>query len=162
MHFAYTGSIFWDEVNNLIDLIKDADFFGIDDIKEEGIKILASELSLSNAIEAYYLSDTYSSTLLKDKSRKFILDNFDVLSDTSAFLKLTTNSFKDILSNNSSTSCVEKIFEGFLRWIAADLERRKSCFIEIFELTQFCRIDAHKIIKIATNEKTLSGSLQHK
>ena len=150
-------------VNNLIDFIKDADFFRLDDIKDEAIQILVSNL-VSNplkSVEAYHLSDLCNSLLLKGSSQKTILQNIGIVSETSDFLKLDIESLKDILSSNPSICSTGKIFEGVLRWIVEDLEVRKSHLMDILRLIQFGCIDSNKIIKIATDGNILSGSVEH-
>ena len=160
--FSYTGIIFWNEVIDLFDLIKSADFLGIDEIKEEGIKVLASDLDPLQSIDAYHLSFICNNVLLKRKSQGTIFENFEIISETREFLKLDIDALKDILSNDPVIRCTEKIFEGILRWLVEDLDRRKLCLMDIFELIQCGSVDLNMIAKIASNGKILTESPQHK
>ena len=150
IQFAYTGSISWDNQENLIDLIKDADFLGLDDVKEEGFRILAEDLNPLKAVDAYNLSNICSSDLLKEKSQKTILQNFEIVSKTDDFLKLSIDSVEDILLSDPLIECTEKIFEGVLRWIVKTLEVRKSHLTELFGLIQVGYADSDMVIRIAT------------
>ena len=160
--FVYTGFICWDQVDNMLDIIKDADFLGIDDIKEEGIKILVSDLKPQDAINAYNLSDICNSRLLKEKSQKTTIENFEYVQKTDQFLKINIDSIKDILSSDPMIYCKEKIFEGVLRWIVEDANARKSYLMEIFGIIKFGHANSDMVIRILTNGKILTQSKQHK
>ena len=152
--FAYTGQIFWDDVTNFQDLILNADFFGLVDIKEEAIKIFAADhLGPLNALDAYHYSDIWSNSILKEKSQKTILQNFEAISKTEKFLKLNINSFKDILSSNPFTSCTQDMFDGILRWVDDDSAVRIMYLMDLFGLIQFGHADLHIMVKIATEYK---------
>ena len=160
--FAYTGSIAWGKVHNLVSMIEDADFLGLDDIKDQAIKILISNLDSKNAIDAYHLSNICGSILLKDKSQQVILQNFDIASNKDEFLNLDVASIKGILSTCSRIHCSEEIFEGILRWFVADLETRKSHLDDVLGLLDFDRFNDSKFIRITTNKNILTTSKEHK
>ena len=87
----------WNKVHNLVNMIKDADFLGLDDVKDQGIQFLLSNLDFHNALAAYHLSNLYCNILLKDTSQEFILQNFDIISETDEFINLDVVLIKDIL-----------------------------------------------------------------
>ena len=159
IQFAYTGSITWNEVQNMVSLIKDADFFGLDDIKEQGLKILSSCLDASNSLEAYHLSNILSISLLKKQCQQLIFQNFDIVSKSEEFIKLDFASVKDIFSHRR-IHCTEKIFEGILRWIVTDLEIRKLHVNDVLGLVDYTHFDSDKFIRIATNVSM--ASKEHK
>ena len=160
--FAYTGSISWDEVDNLLSFIKDADFLELDDVKDQGIKILMSNLDPQNALDAYHLSNICNSIILKNKSQEFILQNFDVVSASDEFQKLDIAIVKDILTTQPRNRCTQKIFEGILRWIVRDSEARKVYLSELFALLPFGLMNCKEVIRIATDEDILAIPLEHK
>ena len=162
IEFAYTGSISWKKIDNLPNFIRDADFLGIDDIKEEGIKILVSYLEPLEAVKAYHLSDICSNILLKEESYKVIFQNFGTVAETDDFLTLNIDSIKDILSSSYCIFPTEKIFRGVLKWIVKDIEVRKSHLKDIFELIECGRAHLDMILRISTDEKLLTESEQHK
>ena len=162
IEFAYTGSISWHKIDDLPNFIKDADFLGIDDIKEEGMKFLASNLSPLEAVKAYHLSEICSNVLLKEKSYKTIFQNFGTVAETDEFLKLNINSLKDILSSRYCIHPTEDKFKGILKWIIEDLEGRKSHLKEVFELINCGRADVNMVLRTATDGKILTDSAQHK
>ena len=159
--FAYTGYLSWDN-ENLLDLIKVADYLGIDALKEKGIKCLQSSLNPLQAIHAYHLSCTWNNTSLKKKSKKIILQNFEILSETNEFLNLNINLFKDILSNDFQIHPTEKIFEGIVKWILENIEERKLHLEDIFKLIHYGRADINMILRIIADKKLLTSSSQHK
>ena len=150
--FAYTGTISWDEVKDLHELIQDADFLGLVNLKEEAIKIFVAELDPLKAIEAYHLSKMWNSNFLKEESFKIILQHFELLSSTDEFLQLNIQCFKDLLSSNPFISCTDTLLKGILGWIMRDIEMRKMCLMEIFELIQFglFAADLKMIIRVTT------------
>lgn len=150
IEFAYTGFLCLEKVDNMLDFIRDADFLKIDDIKEEAIKIFLSHLNPLNAVEAYFLSSTYSSVLLKEESKKIILENFENVSKTNEFLKIEFDSLKEILTNNPKIECTEKIFEGVIRWIVQSLETRRKYLMDICGIIQFGNADINMVVRIAT------------
>ena len=153
----------WDKVHNLISLIKDADFLGLEDVKDEGIKILISNLDSQNALDAYHLSKICNNILLKHKTQILILQNFDIVSETDEFLNLDVTSLKDILFTCPRIHCTEKIFQGILRWITAGLEDRKSYLHDLFRLVYFAFIKPDNFTRIAaTNGSILTTSNEHK
>ena len=158
IEFAYTGFIMWKEVHNLISLIQDADFFGLEDLKDEGIKILISNLDSQNALDAYHLSKICNNILLKHKTQILILQNFDIVSETDEFLNLDVTSLKDILSTCPRIHYTEKFFEGILKWFAADLGTRKLHLNDIFGLVNVAFINPDKIRRVATNANILTTS----
>ena len=160
--YAYTGAIFWNEVDNLLDLIKVADYLDVNNLKEEAIKTLKSNLSPSDAIDAYHLSCIFNDISLKEISKDIILQNFEVVSETDKFLSLDFVPLKDILSNNSLIFWSEKILQGVLRWIVQDLELRKLYLMDIFGLIQFGHADFDVVLRNATDKNILTESVQHK
>ena len=150
--FAYTGTISWDEVKDLHELIQDADFLGLVNLKEEAIKIFAANLEPLKAIEAYHLSGIWNSNFLKEESFKIILQHFESISSTDEFLQLNIESFKDLLSSNPFISCTDTLLKGILGWIMRDIEMRKMCLMEILELIQFglFAADLKMIIRVTT------------
>ena len=156
--FAYTGSISWQMVSNVPDFIRDADYLGFDDLKEEGIKYLATNLHPLNAIEGYYLSDEWNSTLLKEASQNTIIKNFETLRENDGFLQLSMESLKDILSSVPFIYSSEKIFEGVLRWVVEDYEERKLHLMDLFQLIKVGYADSNMIHRIA--QKLFKGSKQ--
>ena len=140
-----------------MELIKTIDFFGLDDIKKEGIEIISRKLDTENAIEVYRFSDLYSNILLKEQSQTFILKNFEVVSKMKVFVNLDIDSLKDILSSNILLCGAEKMFAGVLRWIAEDFEQRKSNLMELCRLIRFGHADIMVVVRIATIENILTS-----
>ena len=153
LNFAYTGSIYWDVMENFFGFLKDANFFGLDEAKEEGIKILISDLNPLIAIEAYTLSREVNSASLKSKSKKVILENIEVISSTDDFSKLNFESLKDILSNIPPIDPTEKIIEGILKWIESDLSTRKSYLQDILGTIQIWLADINMVVRISLKHK---------
>ena len=153
LNFAYTGSIYWDVMENFFGFLKDANFFGLDEAKEEGIKILISDLNPLIAIEAYTLSREVNSASLKSKSKKVILENIEVISSTDDFSKLNFESLKDILSNIPPVDPTEKIIEGILKWIESDLSTRKSYLQDILGTIQIWLADINMVVRISLKHK---------
>ena len=148
--FAYTGTISWDAVENLEELIKDADFLGIIDIKEEAIKVFASDLDPLKAIETYNLSEMWNSSFLKEKCIKTVLKNFELVCSTDEFLQLNIELFKEILSSNSFISCTETFLKGILEWTMKDVDLRKICLTDILTLIGFGLFNADLSEGLAT------------
>ena len=159
IEFAYTGSIHWNKVCNWIDLIKDADFLGVEDLKEEALLVLPFHLNPLNALDAYDLSISWSESLIKRESQEIILKHFNIVSKTPEFLKLNFDSVKDILSSNPFINGSEKIFEGVLRWILTDLKERRPYLLDIFRLIQIGYADSSMVIN--TTDKCLARSVNH-
>ena len=143
-------------------MIKDADFLGIEDIKEEGIKILAYHLNSQEVVKAYHLSDLCNSSLLKEHCQRYILQNFEDISRSDEFLKLDVNSVKDIFKSDLINFCSIKAYKGVLRWLVADLEKRKPHLNDVLELIRIDRIDFREFSRMTTNENILTKSTDHK
>ena len=159
--FAYTGFLSWD-YENLLDLIKVADYLGIDALKEKGIQSLASNLNPLQAIQAYNLSCTWNHTLLKQKSKKIILQSVEVLSETEEFLNLDIDSLRDILSSDFLLHPTERIFKGILKWILENIEQRKSHLNDLLKLIDYGRADMDMVLRIIADGNMLTELWQHK
>ena len=97
--------------------------FGIDNIKEEGIKrILEYNLvDAESAVHAYTVAYLCSSFELNKMTENLIFKNFEIVSKTEQFLDLNIDALNNILLSNPSIYCT-KIFEGVLSWVFTDLE----------------------------------------
>ena len=133
----------------------------MDDLKENCIEFLTSSLNPDQAIHAYHLSCAWNHIPLKQNTKKNILQNFDILSETEDFLNLNIDSLKDILSNFLIHPS-EKIFKGILKWILKNIEERKVYLEDIFKLIHYGRADIDMIVRIVGDGKTLTASSQHK
>lgn len=153
LKFAYTGCISWKNVDNLFEFLKDADFLGLDDVREEGIKLFLPHVNQINAIEAYHFSERCRNKLLKQKCRQVILRDFAIISRTGEFLDLSSDALKDILSSDPFISCTQSKLKSILKWVERDLDSRRLHLMDIFGLINFGHADITTIIKMSGEHK---------
>ena len=160
INFVYSGCLTLNKVDELPRLIEDLAFLGMDDLKEAALQFLTLHLNPSNAVDAYILSDKMDSTLLRENSKKIILENFERSAESEAFLSFDSDLIKEILSCDPMIHCTKEIFHGILRWIVKNPEERNPFLMEIFGSIQMSPEDIMMISKVSTESKMLINSTQ--
>lgn len=144
--FAYTGVIIISE-ENVQALAKDADYLGLDDVKEECVNFLSSCIECDNFFEINRLAETLNSTSLAKICDKFMRDNFDDILQTNECLNLHFTHLRDLLSgNNLKLLSQEKVFNAVMRWMMHDINERKNLLGDLLSLVKLADLSADYII----------------
>ena len=144
--FAYTGQISISH-NNVKQLIYDADYLGINDVKEECAKFLKSSINLQNVLQIRHIAKTLHCMHLLEESNKIISANFVNISYTENYQNIAIEDLKDIITNDEL--CIPSeymLFEAVMRWLLHDIDERNVHVQELLELIQFHKLNAEYLI----------------
>lgn len=116
--FVYTGKIAFTN-ENAASLLKDADFFELNGVKDACMKFLRFNFDSSNIFETYRLGESLSGcNFLFEHSRTFIRQNLEIVSLTDDFVGLDFDLLENILSGmKDSYEYPEVMFEAIMRWV---------------------------------------------
>ncbi|KAM9838198.1 kelch-like protein 10 [Aulostomus maculatus] len=124
IEFAYTGCAPVTKAN-VLDLLKAADEFAVERLKEICISFLREMLCQKNCISIWKVAEHYNCSELQHRAHSFILDHFQEVVTYKEFLQLSAQDLSDFLKRD--TLCVKKesiVFEVILRWISHAPEDR--------------------------------------
>ena len=134
LEFIYTGEVEIDDEQTAKDLIIAADYLLLVCLKTTAGRFLEQRLVNTNCISTFYFAEKYHCEEPASKSKKFVLDNFTVVSESDEFLKLESQEVERWISNDEI--CVaneEDVLKIIENWIAHSESDRKSKFEELFQ-----------------------------
>lgn len=138
--FAYTGQITLTE-DNVQSLIRDADYLGLNDVKDECANFLETCIHFWNVIEIHYLAELLNCTSLQKKCIEFLNNYFLEVSLTDGYLELGFNLLSHTLSSNRARIDSNKnLFDAIMRWIAHDITERKIHLQDLLKSVDFSNL----------------------
>lgn len=137
INFAYTGQITLTE-DNAQSLIRDADYLGLNDVKDACAHFLKSHVHFWNVIEVNYLAELLNCTSLEKTCIQFINTYFQEVSQTDGYLELDFNLLEHTLARkNIHVDSQKNLFDALVRWITHDVEGRKIHLQDLLKFVKF-------------------------
>lgn len=112
-------------------LLRASDELGITAVYEVCIDYL-NDIKVDNAIYLYSIAESYGLTDIRDKSVRFIADNFVKVTSTEHFVLVPFACIMELLSDDRLCIASElDVFTAVVRWIDSDRVERLSCAPEL-------------------------------
>ena len=151
--YMYTHQLQID-VENILDILETADFLQFRPIVEKCSSILLQHLTIENCLALHQMGEAHLCRALADAAYKFILRNFEQISQTKEFLHLGLESLVGILKDEYLQIRDEaKLLESLCAWLVFDIERRKSALWELVQCVDLPSIDRYKLKEITSLDK---------
>ncbi|ELU10479.1 hypothetical protein CAPTEDRAFT_116561, partial [Capitella teleta] len=136
--YFYSGDI---DINsdNMMDLVAASEFLCLADLKQHLGSFMTNEIDSANCIDFYMISQKYSLTNLIPHCLEYILSHFtEAFKESDDFLNLTEKELTTVLADDRLIAENEDfVFHSVVRWVNADLEKRKGKFVQIAALVRF-------------------------
>ena len=153
--YMYTHQLQID-VENILDILETADFLQFRPIVEKCSSILLQHLTIENCLALHQMGEAHLCRALADAAYKFILRNFEQISQTKEFLHLGLESLVGILKDEYVQIRDEaKLLESLCAWLFFDIERRKFALWELVQYVDLPSIDRYKLKEITSLNKQI-------
>lgn len=111
-------------------------------------EFIKKAITVDNCTDILNLAEHYSLTSSKETARKFILDHFEIFSQSEEFGKLTNVQLGSMLAENSLKVMSEyKLFELVLYWIEQDQENRQQHVAELMEQIRLPLLSGEELVE---------------
>lgn len=146
LDYIYTGVITNPNPDDARELYLAADYLMLPGLKHKAVEIIVEALSPENCLRTLVWSHRFSSRALFTHTFRFILDNFNRVSRTADFVKLSARDLKLLLaSNNLRVPDEEVVYEALKRWCDEKSEERWTQFAELFKLIKLEHLSGYYI-----------------
>jgi len=143
LEFMYTAKITITE-DNAQDVLMGANLMLLYDVREAAGEVLGKLIDHHNCLVIRSLASVFSCRDVEARAQNFILERFEIVSQTDEFLKLAAKEVKKFLSmDDIIVKSEESIFECILRWIRVDEENRRTHFDDLIETVRFPLVTEH-------------------
>jgi len=133
LKYMYTGQ-FEVEQDNIIGLLKTADYFQIEDLKRFCLSTLQTFLATENAIEYFLTGRLYNDDKLMNSSAELIWNNLSTVQNE--LNSCPFDDFKRLLKTRTNATDEYETYTCVKQWITFEIGRNK-CFNELMELFDF-------------------------
>ena len=140
IQYIYSGQICIDS-ENVFDILAPAHYLELDEVKQFCFELLENCITPYNCITILITAKQYKNFALRDKVYKHISDNYQIISQTPAFLNLDNNELFFIVFHLKTRFYVndEILCQSLLSWTKQDEETRKRHFHS--RLFKFVKVD---------------------
>ncbi|XP_028407755.1 kelch-like ECH-associated protein 1 [Dendronephthya gigantea] len=146
LDYIYTGVITNPNSDDARELYLAADYLILPGLKHKAVEIMVEALSPENCLRTLVWSHRFSSRALFTHTFRFILDNFNSVSRTADFVKLSARDLKLLLScNNLRVPDEEVVYEALKRWCEEKSDERWTQFAELFKLIKLEHLSGYYI-----------------
>ncbi|XP_070385113.1 kelch-like protein 10 isoform X1 [Dermacentor albipictus] len=138
-------------LHNVAKVLELAENLKILRIKNHCLNTLSQNLEPDSCLDTYKLASRCGYENLAEEAFRHLLRNFDEVWKSSAqFQALTPEELRTILEDDRlySTSEVVHKFNAILKWISADIDKRKSYLAKLLPLVRFARCSVTDFEKI--------------
>ncbi|GFN75671.1 kelch-like protein 41 [Plakobranchus ocellatus] len=159
VNFMYKGEVSVSS-SNAQSLLVAADMLQIQGLVQLCEEFMSSSLCAENCLDVFSFADFQNLTDLKEISKLFVLNNFESIYCTEAFLSLNMNHVKLLLSSDElNVSREEVVYEALILWIKHDLERRKNDLMLLLFCVRFPLIDVTFINSKVSNDDLIKNNV---
>lgn len=126
-------------INNVQDLLKDADYMGLTNIKDKCLEFLHSNeycVNFRHAFEIYRLGDPRGYDRLMKRCRQLMRNYFMDISRTDEYHYLDFDLLKSMLSITYLYTESDQIFSGVMRWILHNVSERRGYLEDLLRLAR--------------------------
>ncbi|CAN9499583.1 unnamed protein product [Ophioblennius macclurei] len=151
--FVYTGSLPV-TMDNVQDLMVKADKYDIAPMVQTCGNFLEEQLCSENCIGIWQFTRNYFFPALHLKIYRYILNHFQKVVCDQQLLQLTVEEFANFLSKDELIVRTEScLFEGILRWVAYDQNKRKEHLYHLLSQIRLCLMsEAYLTVNVLSND----------
>ncbi|KAL5262132.1 hypothetical protein ACHWQZ_G007733 [Mnemiopsis leidyi] len=156
INFMYTGRI-QIVTDGVEDLLKVADMFDIQEVREACTDTLIRNLCPENCINMANLASAHNLQALSKAALRYAHENVETVLQSQEFLKSPINQVKALLSSDDLNVKSElTVFDGVLGWIKHDKASRQQYIEELFGLIRLSIIPVADLIERVSNEDVIN------
>ncbi|XP_063680523.1 kelch-like protein 20 isoform X3 [Bolinopsis microptera] len=156
VNFMYTGKI-QIVTDGVEDLLKVADMFDIQEVRDACTDTLIRNLCPDNCINMANLASAHNLAALTKAALKYAHENVETVLQSQEFLKSSIAQVKALLSSDELNVKSElTVFDGVLRWIKHDKGPRQQYIEELFGLIRLSIIPVADLIERVSNEDVIN------
>ena len=153
--YMYTHELEID-TENILDVLEAADFLQFRSVVEKCSSMSLQHITIENCLALHQIGEAHSCRALTAAAYKFILRNFEKISQTKGFLHLGLESLLGFLKDEHLQIKDEaKLLENLCAWMAFDVERRKSALCELVQCVDLPSIDKYKLKEITSVDQQI-------
>ncbi|XP_061587411.1 kelch-like protein 10 [Cololabis saira] len=150
---AYNGSVSVTK-DNVLDLLRAADQFNIDNIIYICCNFLEEQMYPGNCIGIWHLTNTYFYPKLRSKAFHYITEHFEEVANCEEFLQIPVEELTDIIEKDHLNVKQESIvFEAIMKWINHLPEERKTHIVALLPKVRLALLDMEYFrVNVLTSE----------
>ena len=135
--FAYSGRVTINE-DNVKSLLATANFFEVLSVRDACCKYIGQHLNETNCISIFTVSDQHFCVNLRQKVKRFILANFEIVHIQPEFVSLGVDELVELLSDDQLCVTNEKdVFVALTSWFEHNKEDRREHFERAVDHVRF-------------------------
>ncbi|XP_078693002.1 kelch-like protein 26 [Branchiostoma floridae x Branchiostoma belcheri] len=120
VHFSYTGQLSVG-MDNIRELLQASRKLGVTGMEYLCLRFLRQHIDTNRCVEVLNIAIEYKLRALEETARSYVIENFNDVSATDGFLKLSVRQICAVLaSDNLDTDSEIEIFRSAKRWVEAD------------------------------------------
>ena len=158
IEYIYTCKIDINE-DNVMALLRAADFLQVDDVKQMCFDYLESVLTIDNCLDVIkaFLLCNNSSPL--QQTYQFISENFDEIAQRDSFTDISKLDLASLLTNVDRNAVQEtSLYTAIINWVKHD-ETRKTEFSSLFLKLDFQRLSLDFVLNTIANEELVKNNI---
>uniref|UniRef100_A0A1A9UDS7 BTB domain-containing protein n=1 Tax=Glossina austeni TaxID=7395 RepID=A0A1A9UDS7_GLOAU len=160
VEYIYSGSIQITE-SNALPLLTTADLLQIDWVKEQCCELLKQVLKPENCFSLQRYADIHSCDDLHNHCHKYILENFQQLTNTEEWLLLSFEEIEKLIKDDKLRVKVEEnAYEAVIKWIKHDQGTRQVHLSALMSHIRLPFITTEFLTNHITTEPLLRNDLQ--
>lgn len=146
---------------NIFTVLNAASFLQLQSVIKIGCDYLKANLNLTNCVSIRRFSDEQSLNNLKEIAFKYILDNFEQISQNDELLnELTLGEMSELLeSAYLNVNSEEIVYETLMKWVNLGKEKRSEYLASLLNLVKLPLLRSSYLTKQIENNKLLSINL---
>lgn len=135
LDYLYSGCLRLSK-NNIITVLRDADFFILDDVKTLCCRYLCDTINVQTCIRNYNLGLQYNFDQLVDRAKQYILRRLVDVYKTPSFLEISYEKILQIFESSNLKGYIDGnwTYKAIIEWVKYDLLNRKPLLSDIMAL----------------------------
>ncbi|KAM4702454.1 kelch-like protein 35 [Discoglossus pictus] len=155
LNYMYGDSIVIHE-DNVEAILEASDLLQVCRLREACVKFLESQLDPCNCVGIKKFADSFVIPSLSEKSKKLMLESFEVVYFHEEFLDLSKEDLVEYLTNEHLVVKKEEaVFEAVMRWVKKNVSVRKACLKELLEHVRLPLLDPIYFLEKVETDKTI-------
>ena len=158
IEYIYIGKIDVNE-DNVMALLRAADFLQVDDVKQMCFNYLESALTIDNCLDVMKAFLLYNNSSPLQQTYQFISENFDEIVQRDSFTDISKLDLASLLSNINQNEVQEtSLYTAIIDWVKHD-ETRKTEFSSLFLKLDFQRLSLDFVLNTIANEELVKNNI---
>lgn len=158
LNFAYTSHINITRTN-VQSLLSAANLLDVAAVRDACCQVMEENMDVCNCIGVHCFSESLSCCQLQEKSKNFILKNFEGVSEHEEFLKLSRLKVIEFVSHEDL--CVQSessVFNAVIRWLEADKPSRSIQFESILRHVRLPLLSPYFLVDVVAKHDVITSS----